>query len=448
MTTYTLTPEQRVRKAIITLQDKQPFFAHLALACELYRIDDEEGMRKIGMPYPTFGVDARGRFYFHVDAVTAKTGEEILGTTVHEILHIAFEHPSSLEGRERMIANYAQDIAVNMIVWSNGFVMHKDSVKVDVARDEGYVYLNEKLTKKITIQHVSDKCWQEIYEELLKLLPKQMTCPNCGGTVGEEGEGDGQGQSQGEGEHKHKDKGIPCQCGDWHDYGSAEGMTEKEKQEVKQYWQNRVVEAATIAKQRGVTPVGMQRIVDELVKPKVQWKDILRRMVKQHTVPVDLAYRKLHKKSHQLGVYMPGMIKETREIEVVVDTSGSIGKNELTEFVSEIVGMAKSNNRIKMGITFCDAEVQSHYDIANGNIPKIMAMEAKGGGGTQMEKGLDFIKEKNPRVPVVIVLTDGCDCYERTAKDYSFDVIWCLSEHGVTVEQHSARYGKKIKIGR
>jgi predicted metal-dependent peptidase len=437
-----LTPEQRVKKAIIVLQDKQPFFAHLSLACQLIMLEDVEQMRKVGMPYPTFGVDAKGRLFFHVDAVMEKTNDEILGTLVHEILHICFEHPSSLRGRNRSIANYAQDIVVNMFVWSNGFVLNKNSAaKVDVKKDEGYIYFDKTSKNRITIQDVSKKHWINVYDELITQWPQNLKCPNCGGAMGD---------CNGEVESFVDGNEIPCSCDDWHDYGSGDELSPAEQKEIQEFWQNRVCEAATIAKQSGKVPVGMDRLVDELMKPKVKWKDLLKQATSKYMVPVELAYHKMHKKSHQLGVYLPGQVKETKEIQVIVDTSGSIGGEELKEFLSEIVGMAKSNNRIKMGITFVDCRVHNHYEISNGSIPKIMAMTPQGGGGTQMEKGIDWVKENYSKIPVVIVLTDGYDSYNRKKRDYPFDVIWCISESGVDINDWSEKpsYGKIIKIGR
>ena len=67
-----------------------------------------------------------------------------------------------------------------------------------------------------------------------------------------------------------------------------------------------------------------------------------------------------------------------------------------------------------------------------------------------MEAGLDHVKEKYRDASVVIVLTDGCDSWERKQRDYPFEVIWviCPPPFGIPLEDAKERipYGIKIKM--
>ena len=52
---------------------------------------------------------------------------------------------------------------------------------------------------------------------------------------------------------------------------------------------------------------------------------------------------KPHKKSIACNTFLPNILREKVEVVIAIDTSGSIGKKELTDFISEIVGMLLLN---------------------------------------------------------------------------------------------------------
>ena len=186
----------------------------------------------------------------------------------------------------------------------------------------------------------------------------------------------------------------------------------------------------------------MSRLIDGLLKPKVKWSQYLLKSLRPHIVPVDWSYRKPHKKSQLLGIYMPDVVKEQVKVEVIVDTSGSVGGQEMKEFLSEIVGIAQCFPYCEIGVTFVDAKVQNRYVVENGDIPKILSMVPRGGGGTRLEAGLERLKEDGADVPVVCILTDGCDSYSHNEKDFPFEVVWVISKNGQTRQP----YGTIIKM--
>jgi len=166
--------------------------------------------------------------------------------------------------------------------------------------------------------------------------------------------------------------------------------------------------------------------------------------MKQFTTPVDWSYHKPNKRSHVLDVYLPSVIKENCEIEIIVDTSGSIGGDEMAEFLGEIVGMARAMQNIHMWVTFCDAQVYNRYEIQNGDVQKILAMKPEGGGGTDMRVGLDSIAVKNRSIPCVVVLTDGYTPFYNK-NPHPFEVIWCISANGMQLKD--LPYGIGVKMG-
>jgi len=139
-----------------------------------------------------------------------------------------------------------------------------------------------------------------------------------------------------------------------------------------------------------------------------------------------------HKKSVSTGFYMPSMTKDKTDIPIMIDMSGSISKKELTDFLSEICGIARAyQDRIDMRIFSHDTECYDNGMVRNGNIEKIMKMKIKGGGGTSHIKAFEEIKERVRDYKCCIFLTDGySDLDSINFNDYSFGKLFIISEGG------------------
>ena len=417
-----LTPEERISRAIIALHgsvdpkkqtgNEQPFFARLLMEMKFAKMPKE-------CPMQTMGVDAKGNCFYADEFVQSLTKDEVRGVLCHEILHCALLHHSRRGSRNKDVANIAQDIVVNMMVRKANLVLPKGCVNVDTGYDRCDLNLEGV---QMRLEKVSARLWEDIYNEIMQNLKKAGKQPQ-------------------EGKTRTKQMGFDVHFDG--DGETGEEMSPEETEAAERKWQKALVDAATYAKQQGKMPNGLQRIIVELLQPRLPWKSLLLKYLRPHLSPVDWSYHKPHRKSQLLEVFMPVTLKESVEVEVVVDTSGSIGKETLTEFLSEIVGIATAMQHVTMWVTFVDAEVHTRYKVDNGDIPKILAMEAKGGGGTQMEVGLDHIKKNNPQVPVVVVLTDGYDSYNRRRQDYPFEVIWCIQKDG----NDKQPYGTIIRMG-
>jgi predicted metal-dependent peptidase/intein/homing endonuclease len=357
-----------------------------------------------------------------------RTSEENYTANNMVVHNCAFDHLGRLGGRNVEVSNIAMDMVVNMMVERSNMVLPDGTIPVDTREDTASIQTPKGV---ITVAKVSERWWEDIYNELVKELDKK-------GLV-----------------HWVPDMKGKEHCGrDVHQHGAPgpgrKEPTPAEKEDAAAKWRQRLAEAATIAKQQGKTPGGMERFIDGMLQPKVNWREMLRMYLKPHLYPTDFSYAKPHKKSQLLGVYLPDTVKESKEVEVLVDTSGSIGEDDLRAFMGEMAGIATSSAHVTMTVSFCDTQLyeDARYKMEGANIKKLLAMTPKGGGGTQMENGLDWVKAHSRTVPVVIVLTDGCDSYNRTRKSYPFEVIWCVSSSGVNIHDWSSgpSYGRRVKM--
>ena len=190
-------------------------------------------------------------------------------------------------------------------------------------------------------------------------------------------------------------------------------------------------EAVMYAKKKGDIPDGMERIFAELHESKVNWKVLLRRYLMSY-IPRDYTYAKPSKKSISVGVYMPDTLKEKIDVAIGIDVSGSIGQKELTDFISEIVGMAREfRETIGMRLFIHDVAVSGDYKVENGNVAKIKQIKINGGGGTSHVEVMNIIKDKVRNCKVAVFLTDGeSDLQDINMKSYPFAKIFVLSKDG------------------
>lgn len=430
MVSVTLTPLERVRRAIIELQAEQPFFAHLSMALTLVPVKKDDPLAK---EIATAGVNVLGELAFNEEWVAGIPRDKMKGLLAHETLHLAFDHLGRLGGRNVDISNVAMDMVVNMMVVRSNMALPDGTIPVDTGDDTASIQTPKGV---ITIAKVSERWWEDIYNELIKELDKKGLVKWVPDPKGKD--------QHGRDVHNH---GAPMSV----DGKEGKELSPAEKEDHAAKWRQRLAEAATIAKQQGKTPAGMERFIDGLLQPKVNWRELLRMYLKPYLYPTDFSYAKPHKKSQLLGVYLPDTVREAKEVEVLVDTSGSIGEDDLRAFMGEMVGIATSSAYVMMTVSFCDTQLyeDARYKVEGANIKKLLSMKPKGGGGTKMLNGLNYIKEHNRLVPVVIVLTDGCDDYDgKTRKSYPFEVIWCLSSTGVTIEQHqkNCEFGRVVKM--
>ena len=90
----------------------------------------------------------------------------------------------------------------------------------------------------------------------------------------------------------------------------------------------------------------LPRAIEDLLAPKVDWRHELRDFVTSSTKGSDeFTWRRFNKRLMANDIYMPSLENENvGELIIAIDTSGSIGSLELTEFASELAVPSKVTN--------------------------------------------------------------------------------------------------------
>jgi predicted metal-dependent peptidase len=421
----TLTAQDKLIRARVQIQNSNPFFAFMSLYLKFVE-DEKMSSIKTDKGEETFlaGVDAEGHFYYNKKSIEELPDNELQGLVVHEILHLAFLHLTRRGTRDHELFNIAADIVCNNIIVNNGYALPKKGIipynnTIELKDDKGKVF--------VRIDEINKKTVEQVYDELMKnvkVINVQMTKAKNG-------------------------KGNTGFGFDLHIEGAGgKPITEKEKKEIEKKWLERVADATNSAKMMGNMPAGMELMLGQLHTQKVDWKHMLKQYI-QSQIPYDFTYSKCSKKSICSGFYMPDVLKEKIDVLITIDTSGSIGQKELTDFLSEIVGMAKGfKDKINMILLTHDTQVCNDYKIENGNIAKIMKLKIKGGGGTSHGPIFDYIKKKYSKTKLAICFTDGYSDFDEIKwADYSrFHKLFVISSGGTT--QGIPSYIKKIDLGK
>ena len=324
------------------------------------------------------------RVKFNPKFIEGLTDEELKFLVAHECLHPMLEHNYRRNGRSPMRWNKACDYVINHLL---------DQEKIGKFIQGGCLDSN--------IYNAGNGTSDGIFNIL----------PEDGGNGG----GDGPG-------------------GAGNDLEDGEGSPAEQQQEAAE-WKVKVAQAAQAAKMMGKLSANMQRFVDEVLQPKVDWRDVLRRFV-QKAKTDERTFARPNRRFLSQGLYLPSVTGEVLgEIVIAVDCSGSIGQREINEFATEVKSLKEDGNPSALHVVYFDSEV-SHYEYFGRDDE--VHIEAHGGGGTAFSPIFKYLDD-NAIVPVAcVVLTDLCCDDFGDVPDYP--VLW-VSNHS-----DKAPWGEVVKM--
>jgi predicted metal-dependent peptidase len=124
-------------------------------------------------------------------------------------------------------------------------------------------------------------------------------------------------------------------------------------------------------------------------------------------------------------MYMPsGVSQQVEELVVGVDTSGSIDRVALREFLSEVSGICEQVKPATLRLIYWDEKVQRE-ELYDPSTMRTLATSTKpaGGGGTDAACVAAYLREKNIKPQAVVMLTDG---WVWSWGQWDVPVLWCV----------------------
>lgn len=216
---------------------------------------------------------------------------------------------------------------------------------------------------------------------------------------------------------------------DVHDWADAKNMSDAEKKELLKEI-DQAIRQGIMAHQKiaGTGAGGLDRELEGLLEPKVDWREVLREFVKATCNAKDASsWRRVNRRFLSTGTYMPSMIGEkVGHLVVGVDMSGSIGAQEQAEFLSEVKAIAEDVNPEVVDLLYWDCEVARHEVYEGAEVSNIIqSTKPRGGGGTSPSCVSAYLKEKAIKPECIIILTDGYVGGDW-GSDWTAEVLWCI----------------------
>jgi predicted metal-dependent peptidase len=283
---------------------------------------------------------------------------------------------------------------------------------------------------------------------MITLAPMTMStsmfdagCDSDGGGEGDGDDGTGIGGERGknpDGQGNSPDGGL-----DSHDWENAtNGMTESEKKDIEREIQQALRQGGIYA---GKVGGGMPREIGDLLKPKVDWRSVLRKFVRTSLKDRDsVSWRRAHKNFLWQDVILPSILgKRMKWLVIGMDTSGSIQGQLLTDFLSEMNGCLASVGADRVDVIYWDAEVAGH-ETYKGNTKNIVHQtNPKGGGGTDPDVVVDFMQEKRMTPDALIMLSDGhMHTNKQKWASIKAPTLWCILGN----DKYEVPNGQKLVI--
>jgi len=193
------------------------------------------------------------------------------------------------------------------------------------------------------------------------------------------------------------------EAGDEEGKGYSVQMSEEEKKALQDEIKQAVIQAAQSAGPD--VPESVKRMISELIAPKMDWRDVLRTQL-ESSLRSDFTFMRPSKRSGE--VIFPGMNKdEELNIAIFLDTSGSISKDMLRDFLSEVQGIMDQYQSYKIIIGQFDTGVYGVETFTSDDGRTMAEYELVGGGGTDFDVVFNYMAENDITPDQMVMFTDG-----------------------------------------
>jgi predicted metal-dependent peptidase len=418
--------ERKLTRARTQLLLNQPFFGTLCLRLKL-----------MTGAVPTMATDGR-RIVYDPDFVSSLQPEELQGVLAHEVLHCALGHHCRRGNRDPRLWNEAADLAINPMLVANGFTLPAgaliDSSFDNLSAEEIYARLHQRADSGAN--------------SMASHLPRTRSS------------GGGQGCDQQEAKQQSCHSGLDHQPeskpGPEAEHGKTESATgrpggfgevvdatdeddkpasQAENSRQQYEWSIAADQAMRSAKAYGHEPSGIDRPLAEARQSKQDWRMILRDFIAAQ-MPSDYRWNPPNRRFVSSGLYLPSVERKgLGTIVIGVDTSGSIGKDELEQFAGEISAISNETQPETIQVVYCDAAVQCVQEFGPSDP---IELQPRGGGGTDFRPVFQWVDENQVDAACLIYLTDLC-CRSYPSLPH-YPVLW------VTDSRRTAPFGETIQI--
>jgi predicted metal-dependent peptidase len=399
-----LTAEQRIERCHVQMMKHKNFclFSGLFMIGKVSVLDKE-------LPFTaqTNGLDVvYGRGF--VDSLNDK---QLAFLILHENMHKAYRHLivwEKLYKENAILANMACDYVINLQIYD--YDSSQEVTEFPTTPDGKNLGCLDEAYRGMDAH--------QVFLELVKKHGKNAGKKKV--YVIGQGDQPSDGNDEGEGE------GLPEGL-DEHDWEGAQSMTEQEKEAQAKEVESALRQGSILVGKMGGN---VDRNISEMLVPKINWKDALREFVKSVTQGKDqTTWRRLHKRYIASDIIMPSSYDEkVGGIVIGIDTSGSIGTEELTQFLSEVKSICDEVSPEKIDVLYWDTHVASRETYQGSELSNLVeSTKPAGGGGTEPACVPKYIHKHDMKGECLLMLTDGyIPDQEPSNWNINMPVLWCV----------------------
>lgn len=385
----TLTAEQRLQKAVMAIMAHDKY---VGLSSVLMI-----GDRTVDDTVPTACTNGRDEMYGRA-FVDGLNDAELRFLILHECYHKMYQHLTTwkhLYDKHAQVANAACDYVINVQL-------------VDGDNGEGFI----KMPKV------------GLFDEQYRGMDSAQVFHKIHDSLPEGDDGSGVGDSL-----------------DDHGWEEAEQLSEEEKGDLEREVEEAIRQGVLVAGKLGS---GGTRDLEALLKPQIDWRDVLREFISTTCAGNDFStWSRPNRKFISTGVYMPsGISQSVGELVVAVDTSASIGQHELTTFLSEIKSVCDNVRPDRIRLLYWDTKVcaDETYNLTETDT-LVQSTKPAGGGGTDVRCVSEYMTEHKINPQAVIVFTDG---YVFDWGTWTCPILWAIYDF----ERAKPDCGKVVHIAK
>ncbi|MBO4280354.1 MAG: hypothetical protein J5872_00710 [Lachnospiraceae bacterium] len=321
------------------------------------------------------------------DGMTVRYNPDFLGSMtpgernyiiMHEVMHVLLRHPMRARNRRMDIWNAAADYIVNSILdWDVRPVMRKVDIPFERPKDGLFAEVDRMQSA------------ESLYDCILRDNPEPA---EDGSLVGR--------TTYREGINGEK-KIVP---GPDNDLAKPAPMSRQQESLLEERTKALIRRAAKRGSGSFAVPPHLAQILDT---KKPDWRVLMRDFLDAE-IKDDVSYATPERKYLHMDLILPGHPTEDEELEELwafVDSSGSIGKERMDIFLTQLYRISKEFQCI-INLCFWDTKVTDVYRKVRGekNLLKCVPTHS---GGTDVNCIYDWIAANKVRPEVMLILTDG-----------------------------------------
>lgn len=378
---------EKAKRLSIALGWYSPFFA-IPAAKVRFRED------AVGFKVNTMGVTADGIIYLHTPFCKKLSDAQFKWVIAHELMHLLMRHAARQGNRTVMVIPVGPDGKPYPPTLPDG-KPNPDAKPISVWNIAGDMAINHALvtsglksySKGAIFPESGWETWhaERIYDQIVQNLQDKPSVSMSG-----------DGLTPGAG------------CGVMPPEGSEDGEEPKSETQLDQEWSKIAAQAQAMARKAGDAAGAALATICDIPPARVNWAAVVRRgMASALAVHGrdSQTWTRRGRRSRARGAQFPGWHATAARAAVVIDTSGSVSDEELSQFVAETMKISQASG-VSVYLVTHDHGVQWEGWLSPKCHPAEIKKTLRGRGGTCAEDAYRKVAAAG-RFDVMIHLTDG-----------------------------------------